>query len=104
MDPKRCLSYITQKKGELSAWETELMGNHRMIYGCDICQEVCPLNYGLPETPIGEFKENLICGIDADALEKISAREFRKKYGDRTFAWRGAALLKRNLKIINKDI
>lgn len=103
MDPQRCLSYITQKKCELSKEETKLMGMHSMIYGCDICQEVCPLNSGLTDTPIREFKENLICGIDPDELEKMSPKEFRQKYGDRTFAWRGARVLKRNLKIINKD-
>lgn len=101
MDPKSCLSYITQKKGELSAWETKLLENHPMIYGCDICQEVCPLNSGLPETPIAEFKENLICNIDADEINEMSEKEFRQKFGDRTFAWRGASLLKRNLKIVN---
>lgn len=103
MDPKRCLSYITQKKGELSEQETKLMSVQGMVYGCDICQEVCPLNSGLPDTPIGEFKENLISGIDESELGKMSSGEFKKRYGDRTFAWRGLGVLKRNLEIASKD-
>lgn len=38
----KCISYLTiEHRGELSDEQNEL---HRWIYGCDICQEVCPWN------------------------------------------------------------
>ncbi len=99
---EKCLSYITQKKGELSGEEKEAMRKTKTIWGCDICQEVCPHNRGLAVTPITEFRENLITNLELD--ETISNKEFKMLYGNRAFSWRGKQVLERNLKIINKDI
>ena len=32
-----------EKKGELSEYEKELLQNNRTVWGCDICQLICPL-------------------------------------------------------------
>ena len=43
MDATRCISYLTiEKKGALD--ETLLTGMGRQVFGCDICQDVCPWN------------------------------------------------------------
>lgn len=99
---EKCLSYITQKKGELSKEEKEAIHRTKTIWGCDICQEVCPHNKGIEITDIEEFKKDLIYELDID--ENISNREFKKIYGDRAFSWRGKAVLQRNAKIVSKDI
>ena len=39
---EKCISYLTQKKGILSYEESRALG--RQIYGCDLCQRVCPQN------------------------------------------------------------
>lgn len=97
-DEEKCLSYITQKKGELSESEAELIRKCNTVWGCDICQEVCPHNRDLTVTEIDEFKENLIINLNLD--ENISNREFKKMYGDRAFSWRGKGVLIRNQKIL----
>ena len=93
-----CLSYITQKKGELSEKEKELIRKTGTCWGCDICQLVCPHNKDAEQTGISEFCEDLICSI-----EKISGsnREFKRKFSDRAFSWRGKGVIERNLNIIN---
>ncbi len=99
---EKCLSYITQKKGELSKEEKEAIQKTNTIWGCDICQEVCPHNKGIEVTNIEEFKKDLISELNID--ENISNKEFKKMYGNRAFSWRGKAVLLRNAKIIFGDI
>ncbi len=96
---KYCASYISQKKGTLSQQEIDILKGSGMVYGCDICQKVCPHNRKPAVTPIREFKENLIINLDEEQL-KLSKRQFLKEYGDRAFAWKGNKVLKRNLEVI----
>lgn len=95
----RCLSAITQKKGELSRWERDLVSRNSTIFGCDICQKVCPHNRDVVYTPIPEFKENRITNLTLKELEGLTNKTFKEKYGNRAFAWRGKAVLERNLKL-----
>jgi epoxyqueuosine reductase len=43
IDARRCISYLTiEHPGVLDAWEGQAIGD--WIFGCDVCQEVCPVN------------------------------------------------------------
>ncbi|NLN49494.1 MAG: tRNA epoxyqueuosine(34) reductase QueG [Clostridiales bacterium] len=103
INPLKCKSYITQKKGELNDEETKILKKHNLIWGCDVCQDVCPHNENIEETPIEEFNTNLIYNLDCREMSQISHREFDKKYRNRSFAWRGKKILKRNCEILEKD-
>ncbi len=103
IDPQRCKSYITQKKGDLSAEDIEIMKKHQLIWGCDVCQDVCPHNKNPRITMMEEFKSELIHNIDIEMLEKLSNKEFQKRYGNRSFSWRGKGVLIRNHEIINEN-
>ena len=60
-------------------------------------QRVCPYNAHPAMTPISDFRKDLIFSLTPDDLEGLTNRTFREKYGDRAFAWRGPAVLRRNL-------
>lgn len=102
INPLRCCSYLTQKKGELGSEEAQILQKHTLIFGCDTCQKVCPHNKGLPETPLAAFKQNIKATIDEEELQSISNKEFLRRYKNRAFAWRGKNLLLRNLRICKK--
>ena len=97
VDQSRCLSELTQKKGELTEEETALLKAHPLIWGCDTCQRVCPYNAGPDLTPLPEFRQGLVDSLTGADLAGLTNRTFREKYGDRSFAWRGPSPLRRNL-------
>jgi len=103
INPFKCRSYISQKKGELSELEKDILRKDNLIFGCDICQDVCPHNKMIKKTNISEFKDNLIFSIDYDELLAISNKEFIRRYKNRAFSWRGKKILLRNFNIINNS-
>lgn len=91
-----CLSAITQRKGELTEDEISLMYRTGTVWGCDVCQLVCPHNRAAlsgAHTPIRFFHEERIPHLTAAALVAMSDEEFSA----RAFSWRGRATIARNL-------
>lgn len=101
--PERCVSYLTQKKGELNREEESLIKKSGFIFGCDICQEVCPMNFGKGEC-LPEFADDRILSLDFNELSSMSNRAFMRKYADRAFSWRGKAPLVRNSELFLNEI
>ena len=93
--PDACLSAITQKKGELSEDEIKKMLKSGILWGCDICQTVCPMNRDAEITPISFFKEDTIYELTAQAVESMPKERFK----ERAFSFRGRNTILRNLKL-----
>lgn len=96
LDSKKCLSYLTQKRGELTMAEKELMNN--CLYGCDICQRVCPYNKRNNNQHL-EFQPTGIEFISLSQYKPLSNKEFKLQYGHLAGAWRGPQIIKRNIEI-----
>lgn len=94
---KKCLSDITQRRGELDEREQELIRENDYIWGCDICQKVCPMNEGKKKSDVTEIVTSLSYK-DVD----MSDRAFRKRYSSYAFSFRGVQPLKRNIKLKNE--
>jgi len=80
LDATRCISYLTiEKRGSIPEDLRDGMGRH--IFGCDICQDVCPWNRKSPVTSAPEFqtREGLV-NPALDWLANISEEEFRERF------------------------
>lgn len=94
-----CLSAITQRKGELSLEERELMRKYNTAWGCDECQRACPYNKQPVETPIDFFRRERVTALSRPLLDGMNKSTLRA----RAFGWRGRAVLERNLDILSKE-
>ncbi|MBA1334896.1 MAG: Epoxyqueuosine reductase [Firmicutes bacterium] len=88
LNAKKCISYLTQMRGIVPRELRPKMGTS--IYGCDRCQQACPHNR---DTISFKDRDN---AIDLIELLQMDKREFNKKFGTRSLAWRGLNVLKRN--------
>jgi epoxyqueuosine reductase len=62
LDASRCISYLTiELRGAIPHEFREPMGKH--VFGCDICQDVCPWNRKSPRTELPEFKPRAFAGL-----------------------------------------
>lgn len=59
VDLSLCRSHLTQKKGLLTAEEEADIRAGGLIWGCDVCNDVCPMNRQPLLTPIPEFLESV---------------------------------------------
>lgn len=80
LDSNKCISYLTiEKRGAIPEDLREGMGRH--VYGCDICQDVCPWNRKAPVTAVSEFEARPgLVNPALDWLAEISAEDFREKF------------------------
>lgn len=100
---ENCLSNITQKKRPLTDSEKNLIKKSGIVWGCDVCSEVCPMNEGVSETPFAEFRQNIVPEVFEKDIENLTNKQFLDKYKDRAFTWRGKNVLLRNCKILNEN-
>ena len=90
----KCLSEITQRKGELSDSEIDLMRKVNTVWGCDACQNVCPHNKSPILTPLSFFYKDRIAKLTSQVLDEMTEDEFCQ----RAFSWRKRKTVERNLK------
>jgi epoxyqueuosine reductase len=80
LDSNKCISYLTiEKRGSIPEELRALIGNH--VFGCDICQDVCPWNRKAPVSNTPEFqpREGLVNPALA-WLAEMSPEEFRSTF------------------------
>lgn len=98
IDADRCVSAITQKKHRTDE-EMLLLKRLKAVWGCDVCQDVCPMNKGILETPVPFFKTDIASHITRETIEQMDDAEFKR----RAFAWRGKKVLIQNIDNISDE-
>lgn len=102
VDTERCLSALTQQKGELTPWQRQLIAACGSAWGCDRCQLVCPHNQKARQTYLPEFLQDTLTQLQGEQFAGMSNRAFRRQYAHRAFSWRGVGPLQRNLMLLGK--
>ncbi len=87
----KCLSALTQKKQPLADDEQQLIIKSGCIWGCDICQNVCPYNSKAQKSAIEAFYDGYRSRYEKG--ESISGRAFE---------WRGERVIKRNAELLEQ--
>jgi len=97
MDARRCISYLTiELRGSIPEEFREAIG--RNVYGCDICQDVCPFNRKAPVTARKEFAPRSTASgasllePDLEWLAGMTEEEFREVFRGSAMKrakWRG---------------
>ncbi len=105
LDSRRCISYLTiEHRGEIEEDLHGLMDD--WVFGCDICQEVCPWNHKFaePATDRQLAYDAAFAHLEPDAFAAMSSADFTDQYGDTALARPGLEGMRRNAAIASKNI
>ena len=80
MDATKCIAYLTiELKGSIPEELRPQIG--RQVFGCDICQDVCPWNRHAPTTKLSDFQSRPdLVNPDLEWLARMSVEEFREVF------------------------
>ncbi len=99
LDARLCISYLTiELRGPIPIELRPAIGNR--IFGCDICQEICPWNKGAPETTEPRLRaRDEVTGPQLVELMVLSDEAFQARYADTPLARAGRRGLLRNVAV-----
>ena len=103
IDARKCISYLTiEYKGDLTGQDPTKFKD--WIYGCDICQDVCPYNrFSLPNTePEFQPSEKLL-SMHKNDWKNLNQADFGALFKHSAMKRAGYEGLKRNIEFISKE-
>jgi len=97
LDTRKCIAYITlEHKGEFpDQWKGQ---TKNQLFGCDICQDVCPWNKKARETHEPDFKtRSSVINISQSDWRNMDEEEFENRF-------RGSALKRKKLEGMKENL
>jgi len=103
IDARKCISYLTiELRGSIP--ESFHKGIGEWMYGCDICQDVCPWNRKAPTSNESAFKpRNEIMEMTAEGWRQLDSETFKRLFKDSAVKRTKYAGLVRNISISVKN-
>ena len=101
LDARRCISYLTiERRGDFSGVEREQVG--AWLFGCDICQDVCPWNvrFARATTDAAFARRPETADPDLAQLLRIETTTFASRYGKTAFERPGVEGMRRNAQAV----
>ena len=98
-DKSRCISFINQKK-RLDDGDEDIIIQSGSVWGCDICQSVCPANKNAEETEIEFFVKDRTPFLSEELLDEMIEND---TFSKRAYAWRGESVVRRNIRLCQKS-
>ena len=104
MDASRCISYLTiEHRGEVPANLNEPMGD--WIYGCDICQQVCPYNQRAPLATHPEIAADLMPErLPLELLLDLRSGDYRRLVKGTAATRVSRKMWQRNAEIVRENL
>lgn len=104
LNAKRCISYqtIENKSSEIDVAIVPLLNNN--VYGCDVCQKVCPWNrYSQSNTTEEFFPKPEFLTLDLERLKKMDDEDFRFLFRKSAIKRIKFAGFQRNVKAVSES-
>lgn len=101
LDSRKCISYLTiEYRGEIPEECKDKFGGR--IFGCDICQDVCPWNrFSQPHSEKQFLASDRLAKMRRQDWEQLSGEDFEELFGDSAVRRTGYEGLMRNIHFIN---
>jgi len=77
VDARRCVSYRNTEDKSPNYSE---LAKEKYLFGCDICQEVCPRNKKVINNPLNVSKSSVFLQLQNDDLETLSEADFKRYF------------------------
>jgi len=102
LDARKCISYLTiEKRGEIDSQFHGKFDN--WIFGCDICQEVCPWNRKvLPHNEPAFISSEALLSMNREKWDNLTEDEFDELFRDSAVQRTGFEGLRRNIAFVRR--
>jgi len=101
LDARRCISYLTIEHRAQPVPLELRSGIGEWLFGCDICQDVCPWNRFAPHETLPEFQHlPSLHPVDCRELLQLSNDQFQTRFENTPLSRPGRAGLLRNAAIV----